>query len=114
MFLNSGKIIEALATIKADTANHKDDLKNMKKTFDKHIEKEEIRQVGNHSKMEAIYKELIAAAERKADEIKDRAEIDKDVAKDISSLQTRSKYNLLSMAGLWSVMGIILKKLFMP
>ncbi len=149
----TGKIIEALATIKADTANHKDDLKDMKETFEKHVEKEDKQQIENRNKIEEIHckvsnmdcphddriqkiedryvkiqkdkaKELIADAEQKADEIKeqakikadeikDRAEIDKGVAKDISSLQTRSKYNLLSMAGLWSVLGFALKKIFM-
>lgn len=138
----TGKIIEALATIKADTANHKDDLKDLKKAFDKHIEKEDKQQIENRDKIGKIHhkvsnmdcphddriqkiedryvkiqkdraKELIADAEKKAEEIKDRAEIDKGVAEDISSLKTRSKYNLLSMAGLWSVLGIALKKLFM-
>ncbi len=150
----TGKIIEALATIKADTANHKDDLKEMKETFDKHIEKEELQVIENREKINEIHgkisnlncphddriakleeryvkiqkekaKELIADAEKKAEEIKEganikaeeikaRAKIDKGVAKDISSLQARSKYNLFSMAGLWSVMGVALKKLFMP
>lgn len=143
MFWNSVKIIEVLATIKADTVNYKDDLKDLKNTFGKHIEKEETRQVENRDKMEEIHrkvsdmncphddriakledryvklqkekaKELIADAEKKAIEIKERAGADKIIAEDISSLKTRSKYNLLSMAGLWSIMGVMLKKLFMP
>ncbi len=154
MFWNSEKIIDALATIKANTANHKDDLKDMKTAFDNHIEKEEIRQDETEIKIAEIHhkvsnmecphddriqkiedryvkiqkdkaKELIADAEKKAEEIKEeanikaeetktRVKIDKSVAKDISCLQARSKYHLLSMAGLWSVLGVALKKLFMP
>ena len=97
MFGNE-RIIEALATIKADTNNHKSNLNDLKVTFDKHIEKEENQQIENRNKMNEIHVKV--------------SKIDKSVAKDISSLQTRSKYNILSMAGLWSVTGIILKKLF--
>lgn len=109
MFFNSSKIIETLATIKANTSNHKDDLKEFKETFNKHIEKEEIRYVKLQKEKE---RELIAVAENKADEIKERATADKKFGEDIASLQSRSKYNLLSMAGLWTVMAVMLKKLF--
>lgn len=98
MFFRNDKIIETLATIKANTSNHKDDLKELKNTFDRHVEKEENQQVENRNKMNEIHAKV--------------SKIDKSVAKDISSLQTRSKYNLLSMAGLWSVTGVILKKIF--
>ena len=87
----TGKIIEALATIKADTNNHKDDLKEMKEAFWSHIKEQ---------------------AEIKSAEIKERARSDKKFGEDIASLQSRSKYNLISVAGLWTTMGIILKKLF--
>ncbi len=148
----TGKIIEAIATVKADTANHKDDLKEMKEVFDKHVEKEETQTKETQEKIEEIHckvsdlncphddriqkleeryvllqknkaKELIADAKQKAVEIKEQAEIrateikeratvDKKFGEDIASLQSRSKYNLISMAGLWTTMGIILKKLF--
>ncbi len=148
----TGKIIEAIATVKADTANHKDDLKEMKETFDKHVEKEELQTKATQDKIDEIHckvsnmecphddriqrledryvriqknkaRELITDAEQKAVEIKEQAEIrateikeratvDKKFGEDIASLQSRSKYNLLSMAGLWTTMGVILKKLF--
>ena len=97
MFGN-GKIIETLATIKANTSNHKDILNDLKDTFNKHVEKEEKQQVENRNKMNEIHAKV--------------SKIDKCFAKDISSLQTRSKYNLLSMAGLWSVIAVTLKKIF--
>ncbi len=146
------KIIEAIATVKADTKNHKEDLKDMKDVFDKHVEKEEGQAKETQEKIDEIHckvlnmecphddrigkledryvdiqkkkaKELIAdallkaqeikdEAEIKATEIKERAKVDKKVGEDIASLQSRSKYNLISMAGLWTTMGIILKKLF--
>ena len=148
----TGKIIEAIATVKADTANHKEDLKDMKETFDKHVVKEDRESKEQQEKIDDIHmkvskmkcphddriqkledryveiqkkkaKELIAdaqlkateikeAAEIKATEIKERATADKKVGEDIASLQSRSKYNLLSMAGLWTVMGVLLKKMF--
>jgi hypothetical protein len=44
-------------------------------------------------------KQLVIDAEKKAEEIKYRAEADKVVAENIASLKSRSKYNLLSMTG---------------
>lgn len=53
MFGNA-KIIEALATIKADTKNHNGELKEFKNAFNKHLEKEEKRSAETDEKMEAI------------------------------------------------------------
>jgi hypothetical protein len=58
MFWNSGKIIEALATIKANTANHKDDLKEFKENFDKHIDKEEKEEIQTNKKIDQIHSKL--------------------------------------------------------
>lgn len=137
----ASKIIAELATIKANTANHKEDLQEMKETFDKHNEKQEQQSADFDEKVEKIHckllnfqcphddrlfkleekyvkiqkdraKELVANAEKKAEDIKGRAEVDKGVAEDIASLKSRSKYNLVSMMGLWTTLGIILKKIF--
>lgn len=141
MFWNSAKIIEALATVKANTENHNGELKEFKETFGKHIEKEERETGATNKKIDQIHcklqnfecphderiekleekyfisqktkaRQLIAEAEQKAEEIKERAEIDKGFVKDISSLQSKSKYNLLSIGAIWTTLGIILKKIF--
>jgi hypothetical protein len=52
----SAKIIEALATIKADTKNHNGELKEFKETFNKHIEKEEAETVSTNKKFEDLQK----------------------------------------------------------
>jgi hypothetical protein len=54
------KIIEALATIKTDTANHKDDLNEFKNNFDRHIEKEERETIAANTKIDLIQKCLSA------------------------------------------------------
>ncbi len=51
---NTSKILEALATIKADTANHKEDLQEFKDAFGKHIEKENREAIETSKKMDAI------------------------------------------------------------
>lgn len=141
MFWNSAKIIETLATVKANTENHNGELKEFKETFDKHIQKEDRETEETNKKIDAIHckllnficphderiekleeryftnqkakaKRLIAEAEQRAEEIKERAEIDKGFVKEISGLQSRSKYNLLCLGALWTTLGIILKKIF--
>lgn len=54
MFWKTTKILEALATIKEATANHKEDLQEWKETFNKHIEKEERETIESNKKMEDI------------------------------------------------------------
>jgi hypothetical protein len=141
MFWNSAKIIAALATVTANTENHNGELKEFKETFGKHVEKEEGQTKEFYDKIDEIHctvknfkcphddrldrleekyviiqkdraKQLVIDAEKKAEEIKYRAEADKVVAENIASLKSRSKYNLLSMTGLWSVSVVVLKKIF--
>jgi hypothetical protein len=50
----SAKIIEALATIKADTKNHNGELKEFKDTFNRHIAKEEAEAGEINKKFEAL------------------------------------------------------------
>ena len=52
----TGKIIEALATIKADTKNHNGELKEFKETFNRHIEKEEKETLATNKKFDALQK----------------------------------------------------------
>ena len=141
MFWNMTKIFESLATITANTANHKDDLKEFKENFDKHINKEEKEKIASNKKIDQIHcklqnfecphderlltleerflkmqkdksKELVAEAQQKAEDIKERAEVDKGVAKEISSLKTSRKYQWLTSSGIYILIGVILKKIF--
>lgn len=54
MFWKTTEILEALATIKADTKNHNGELKEFKDAFNKHLEKEEKESAETNEKMEAI------------------------------------------------------------
>ncbi len=141
----SAKIIEALATIKADTKNHNGELKEFKDAFNKHLEKEEKRSAETDEKMEAIkcslqnfdcpHNDKILKLERrfhdsqkvhdnrratdredrakeKIADIKERALIDKGIAKEISSLKTSRKYQWLTTSGLYAILALILKKIF--
>lgn len=49
-----GKIIASLATIKADTANHQEKLKDFKDVFDKHIDKEEKEAIETKKEIQLI------------------------------------------------------------
>ncbi len=137
----SSKIIEALATIKADTKNHNGELKELKETFNKHIDKEEKQQDENSERMDKIHGNLekfkcphdekIMNLERRIhdngkrdqrrresdletreQDIKDRAKKDEKIAEQISSLKSARKYNYASFSGVYIVMGVILKKIF--
>lgn len=141
MFWNTAKIIEALATIKADTKNHKEDLKEMKDNFDKHVDKEDQQARQTQDKIGEIHgkisdwscphdekilklerrihdstkqdqKRRINDMETKTQDIKDRAAKDEEIAKEISSLKSTRKYNYASISGIYIILGIILKKIF--
>lgn len=143
MIWKTAQIIEALATIKANTANHKEDLQEFKDKFDKHIEKEEKETVESNKKMEDIKCSIqnfecphnvkiekierrffdsqkqnegrrLLDAQHKTEEIINRAAIDKKVAEEISSLKTTRKYNILSASGIYAILAVILKKIFTP
>jgi arginine utilization protein RocB len=141
VFWNMTKIFESLATITANTANHKEDLQEFKDNFDKHIDKEEKETISTNKKIDQIHckltnfecphderlltleekylkmqkdkgKELIAEAEKKAVDIKERALVDQGIAKEISSLKTSKKYQWLTSSGIYIVLVVILKKIF--
>jgi len=142
MFDSNSKIIEALATIKANTKNHQDELQELKCHFDKHVDKEELQVLAINNKFDEICKkivelkcplnprmeklendyirshntrakELIFEAEQKAIQIRERVVIDKEVAEELASLRTSKKYTYIIMAGTYTVLAIILKKIFM-
>ncbi len=140
-FGNTAKIIEAIATVKADTKNHKEDIREMKEAFDKHIDKEDKQQIEYNTKIDKIHcklqgfecprdekilklerrihdntkqdqKRRVADLEAKAVEITDRADKDEKVAAEIASLKTSRKYQWLTSSGIYIILGVILKKIF--
>jgi hypothetical protein len=137
----SGKILVALATIKADTKNHNGELQEFKKVFEKHVDKEEKLSTKTDEKIDAVHcavknfecphneridnveqraidhnkkdeRRRTADADKKVEEIKERAKKDLEVAEHISSLKAARKYSYLSMTGLWAVAAVVLKKVF--
>lgn len=58
MWNGTAKIIEAIATVKADTKNYKEDIKDLKDTFEKHIDREDKQSQACHVKIEAIHLKL--------------------------------------------------------
>ncbi len=106
-------VIEALATIKADTTNHNGELQEFKRTFIVHVEKEEGQQEKTDNIINEIKGELQTLGCPYSERIETLEESDKINLVDISSLKTARKYNYLSIGGLYTISGVILKKIFM-
>ena len=116
MLKSTASIMESLASIKANTANHKEGLDEIKNDFEKHVEKD-------HNDIKRIERrifdsEKLNEGRRRVDQeerekyFRDRAKKDQKVAEDIASLQSTRKYNYLTASGIYIILAAVLKKLF--
>ncbi|MCP4989379.1 MAG: hypothetical protein GY928_25970 [Colwellia sp.] len=141
MLKSTASIMESLASIKANTANHKEGLDEIKDDFEKHVEKEEQQSKEFTHKIESVKKSIInfqcpdhdailkierrlveverrnegrrqVDREAKEREVLERAEKDQKIAEDIASLKSTRKYNYLTASGIYIILAAVLKKLF--
>jgi len=141
MLKSTASIMESLATITANTANHKEGLDEIKGDFEKHVEKEgrvagevatKIESIEktisdfkcpNHENIEKIERRMLdseklnegrrqADREIKKKEVQERADKDQKVAEAIASLRATRKYNYITASGIYIILAAVLKKLF--
>jgi hypothetical protein len=116
-------LIKAVATVKANTENHNGELKEFKEDFKAHKEAEAKDTLYMKKKIQTLQltiatidcphtkamEELEAQHDQK---ILDDADSNKLIEGRISSLEANKKYNLISVAGIYTLLGIILKKIY--
>ena len=116
-------LIKALATVKANTENHNGELKEFKETFKEHklvdakdtlYMKKKIETLQcTLANLECPHDKRMGDLEKQLDKkILDDAEADKATAKSIGSLEAGRKYQYLSIGGVYTLMGIVLKKIY--
>lgn len=116
-------LIEALATVKANTENHNGELKEFKDDFKLYKKNGDAETLYMKKKIETLqltvanidcpHTKAMEDLEKQYDQkILDDAEADKLIEGRIASLEGNKKYNLISVGGIYTLLGIILKKIY--
>lgn len=116
-------LIKAVATVKANTENHNGELKEFKEDYKTHKESEARDTLYLKKKISTIqlsianidcpHTKAMEDLEKQYDQkILDDAEADKLIEGRISSLESNKKYHLISIGGVYTLLGIILKKIY--
>ena len=116
-------LIKAVATVKANTENHNGELKEFKEDFKLYKKTGATETLYMKKKIETLqltianidcpHTKAMEDLEKQYDQkIIDDAEADKLIEGRISSLESNKKYNLLSVGGIYTLLGIILKKIY--